>query len=67
MNAISFTFYSDQGTITCNDEDEIEVIDIARPDALLMGFLTIAIQILISLTVELSLTIAILRPNHHQL
>ena len=32
-NIISTTFSSDQGTITCNDEDEIEVIDIARPDA----------------------------------
>ena len=32
-NIISTTFYSDLGTITCNDEDEIEVIDIARPDA----------------------------------
>ena len=32
-NIIHTTFYSDLGTITCNDEDEIEVIDIARPDA----------------------------------
>ena len=31
-NIIHTTFYSDLGTITCNDEDEIEVIDIARPD-----------------------------------
>ena len=32
-NIIYTTSYTDNGTITCNDEDEIEVIDIARPDA----------------------------------
>ena len=32
-NVIYTTLYSDQGTIICYDEDEIEVIDIARPDA----------------------------------
>ena len=50
-NIIHTTFYSDLGTITCNDEDEIEVIDIARPDA---NGLSNSIQILRSLTVELS-------------
>ena len=57
-NLVVHTSSSDNGTITClNSEGDAEVVDIATP---FNGLSPMTIQILISLSMELSLTIAIL-------